>query len=224
MGNTTHLLSSRCIYPCFDSIWPLRDKTEIQVVEGSYGEDFETNRALRLLFTVYVLFISSAISNVTIAILTIWKGLRTRLGISSSQKSHISSQRVSSPRLDWLLKPLQQEIIPLFHRIGETWKDLNMTVFQRFRGICLVVYVLSVHIYAILISPFALFFFLIYMEFYIWNADFGGESFRHVGKWGSVAVVVLVIIAAAISKFFESLDNLTGGIELEGIDGPNYQD
>ena len=73
-----------CIYPCFEASWPLRDPTDIFVVDGGYAREFETNIAYRLMLVVYALVTSSALSSLMVIILANSKNARNILEMRSN--------------------------------------------------------------------------------------------------------------------------------------------
>ena len=56
--------------------------------------------------------------------------------------------------------------------------------------------------YLRLVSPTALLFFVIWSEWFICLDDAGRESFRHIGQWGAMVVVILVGLAAFVGRFY----------------------
>ena len=48
-------------------------------------------------------------------------------------------------------------------------------------------------------SPFALLFFVVWSEWFMWTNDPAGETFRHIGQWGAL-VAVMVGIAAGTGR------------------------
>lgn len=66
----TQALSNICIYPCFDFDWPLRDNTDIMVVEGNHSQFFDSEAFYVLLIVRYSLIASTGLSSLTIAVLT----------------------------------------------------------------------------------------------------------------------------------------------------------
>lgn len=188
---STEVLSNVCIYPCFGFDWPLRDNTEILVVEGIYDDFFSSNSFFVLLVVCYSLVTSTGLSSLTIAVLS---SLPKRLDFGELRL--YSSQKALRP---WLIRRQVQ-------RIRETWGDHRLSWTKRILQPVLFTYFLIIYIYTFLISPLVVLFFVVFMEWTIWGTDYGGESFYHVGQWSSIVALALVFIAAAISHYSKEPD------------------
>ena len=63
-------------------------------------------------------------------------------------------------------------------------------------------YVFVVQFYVRFLSPIALAFFVAWVEWYMWTEDPQGETFRHVGQWGSLVAASLVADGAVVSYYW----------------------
>lgn len=204
-NKSTEVLSNICIYPCFDFDWPLRDNTDVLVVEDI--NDFSSSNAFFVLLVVcYALVTSTGLSSLTIAILS---GLPKRLKFGELRPH--SSQEALRP---WLIRRQVQ-------RIRETWGDHRLSWTKRILQPVLFTYFLVIYIYTFLISPLVVLFFVGFMEGTIWGTDYGGESFYHVGQWSSIVALALVFIAAAISHYGKEPDTEESKTEKLKTEGPN---
>ena len=59
-------------------------------------------------------------------------------------------------------------------------------------------YVYVVQFYVRILSPIATSFFVAWVEWYMWTNDPQGETFRHIGQWGSLVAASLVAVGAVI--------------------------
>ena len=63
-------------------------------------------------------------------------------------------------------------------------------------------YLYVVQFYVRFLSPIPLAFFVAWIEWYMWTEDPQGETFRHVGQWGSLVAASLVAAGAVISYYW----------------------
>lgn len=181
---STEALSNICIYPCFDFRWPLRDNTDIMVVEGNYSTIFGSNTFYALLVLCYSLVTSTGLSSLTIAILTSLPRSWTFRGLRPHSDQDALKLRLIPQQLRW---------------IKNAWKDHQIGWTDRILQLVLSTYFLVIYVYAFFVSPFVVLFFVGFMEWYIWGSNPGGETFYHVGQWSTIAALALVFAAAAIS-------------------------
>ena len=181
-------LSNICIYPCFDTSWPLRDPNEIIVVVASETPAFETDTFFRLMIAAYALVTTTAISSLTVAILTnvppLWTFYGYRLRLHSEKKLKLVSELGLQMKRAWRSRD-----------VGRGGRAVQLI----FYCYCLVIY-----LYTFFASPGVVLFFVAFMEWVIWGSDPGGESFHHVGQWNAIVGLVLVVGAAIISHRSES--------------------
>ena len=86
---------------------------------------------------------------------------------------------ISSQCREWLTVPAKKRLLAVWH--------------------C---YVYVVQFYVRILSPIALAFFVAWVEWYMWTEDPQGETFRHVGQWGSLVAASLVAAGAVISYYW----------------------
>ena len=178
-----------CLYPCFDSSWPLRDPSDIFVVDGTFGSGFETNTSYSLLVVVYVLVAFSGLASLTILIMKL---------VASTAKFSDEWRDIRA--------------MSALRKIKQAWKGVvaNPVAFTSYEIFAVRLWIVVVTGYALILSPIALVFLVAYMEWVMWESDPGGETFRHVGQWGVLVATLFVIGAAVIpwivsklnSKFF----------------------
>lgn len=220
--NPNNYPGSACIYPCFSSSWPLRDPSEITVVAGSTGNVADTNTAWSLLLAVYILVCSSFMTSLTVFAINVSsqppKQMSTAFEKIHNAFRHLSTIckiAVPTPMLKvcYIAIPsrtssgantkTQEWIIYLKHQDGRPRK-----LFSSAKRL----YARLISFYAKVVSPVALLFFVVWIEWFIWANDPGGESFKHVGQWGAVVAVVIVGLAALVGRL-SSADNPVADIE-----------
>ncbi|KAH8748166.1 hypothetical protein F5883DRAFT_697671 [Diaporthe sp. PMI_573] len=184
--NSTEALSNICIYPCFESSWPLRDATEIMVDKGSYITIFDSDTFFALLLVCFALVTSTGLSSLTIAILT-----------SLPEEWTLHGLRPHSHQDALKLKLIPQQI----RWIRNIWNDHSLPWTSRTMQIVLSSYFLIIYVYTFCVSPAVVLFFIGFMEWIIWGSDPGGESFHHVGQWSTIVALGLVFTAAVISHY-----------------------
>ena len=86
---------------------------------------------------------------------------------------------ISSHRREWLTIPAKKRLLAAWH--------------------C---YVYVVQFYVRILSPIPLAFFVAWIEWYMWTEDPQGETFRHVGQWGSLVAASLVAAGAVVSYYW----------------------
>lgn len=207
-----------CIYPCFSSTWPLRDPSEITVLSHNVGASADHDTGWWLLVAVYAVVCSSCISSLTLF----------AIDISSQCKNHSStwSRKVYDKILGFLnptYVSMRQAITRSILTAGVlfvqrkhnaslgppskervTYVSNKMNGHRQLMSSIRRIYVCVVSFYARMISPLALLFFVIWIEWYIWNEDPGGESFRHVGQWGALVAAGVVGLAALVARLVAS--------------------
>lgn len=171
-GNTTGPLATVCYYPCFGTSWPLRDSSEIYVVEGWYGAASDADVGIGLLFGVYLAVGMFTASSLTVA----------------------SLSNISCIRANW--RPL--DVKSSLHNIRDTWCSGTLSVLGKSWRISLRLWIFYNLIVARFLSPLILTGFVVTMEWYMWTADLGGESFKHVGQWSVLVGAMLVLLVAAV--------------------------
>ena len=216
-------LNGACIYPCFSSTWPLRDPSEITILSWNVGSNADSNTGWWLLISVYAVVCSSCISSLTVF----------AIDISSQSKNHFSTwirkmydKTLGSQNPTYLSirRAITKPILKagaLFVRKGHNassgslsrkWVVYLGNKMRRNRPLLSSIrrfYVSIVSFYARMISPMALLFFVVWSEWYIWNDDPGGESFRHVGQWGALVAAGVVGLAALVARLVASPPALT---------------
>lgn len=188
-------IRNRCIYPCFDmERWPLRDLTDIKVQKGFLDSEgvFETDGWIIILIIFFALVCSTGICGITIAALSrfprLWK-----LFWHKPQPD---------PKANRPLKFAMR----VHQRVKKVWGNRKIHIWKRALTVAMLTYFLIIYFYTYFISPLAVLFFVGVMEWLIWEADQAWESFRHVGQWSSLVGLVLVFIAAVVSRWVDKRD------------------
>lgn len=186
-GDKTGQQSNTCLYPCFSASWLLRDPTDITVINGNEGHIADSQAGWSLFFAVYAVISASGLSSLTIF----------AISIANQPPSWLAS--LASTFKSPILKLLQPCFTFCGRKTKGTWlsgnrvKDLVIMVWKA--------YVMVTDKYARILSPFALLFFVAWVEWYMWTNDPQGETFRHVGQWGSLVAAVLVTVGALVGFF-----------------------
>jgi hypothetical protein len=169
--NTTISLPNICIYPCFDTTWPLRDPTEIIAVSNAQFDPISSQTFYWLMFALYCIVVSSGLSSLTIFV----------------TKANKNARRLQ-----------HQSLIELFQRWKTAFQgpEVPQNVFKALWATWLKLF----NYYALALSPIAVLLFLVFIEWTMWY-DNQGESFRHVGQWGPITATALVLIAAVVDHF-----------------------
>lgn len=173
-SNSTSKLSTLCIYPCFETEWPLRDSTEITAHVGANA--ISTITAYNSIFAVYVIVCSSGLSSLTIFLVNTFASA-SLLRIKNFNYLKKQWEEVFRSRPIFGLNTARRAGMALY----VTWLQL-------------------VNIYAKILSPIAPVLLVLYAEWIMWY-DQPGEDFRHVGQWGPLVATALVAIAAAVDHF-----------------------
>ena len=212
--NLTSQPYGACVYPCFTSLWPLRDSTEITVVSANTGTVAAGNTGLWLMIAVYAVVSSSCLSSLTVFAVDVsqqppktfiswWRVQQDRLLKPFKPTCVLWKRNIYRPMLSawqWcfsyivITKPLLQ---------SEGWRNSVHHNIQRQRKYIVIArhfYLKVVSLYARLVSPVALLFFVVWSEWYMWTSDPPGESFRHVGQWGALVAAVIVAVAASVGR------------------------
>lgn len=188
-------IGNKCMYPCFDmQRWPLRDPTDIKATVPSDSEPkfFGTDVWFFLLIAVFMLVCSTTISGLTIAALPYFP----RSWTFSGHRTYLDT-RTNQP-LEFAAGLLQ--------RIKSIRKNDTASVWMRAWYTILLGYFLMIYYYTYFVSPLALLFFLIIMEWLIWETDTGWETFRHVGQWSAIVGLGFLFIVEVMSQFMEKRD------------------
>ncbi|MCJ1265106.1 hypothetical protein MMC22_004981 [Lobaria immixta] len=173
-SKSTGKLSTLCIYPCFETEWPLRDSTEIIAHVGANA--ISTTTAYYIIFAVYVIVFSSGLSSLTIFLVNTY---------ASASLLRIKNFSYLKKQWDEVFRSR-----PIFCR--NTARRAEMALY--------ISWLQLVNIYAKILSPIAPVSFVVYAEWILWY-DQPGENFRHVGQWGPLVATALVAIAAAVDHF-----------------------
>lgn len=199
--NSTVGLPSTCIYPCFSFTSSLRDTTDI-IADSREINSGATNQLISWLYlVVYFLVSSASLSSLTVfAIQTftrLWKISKTYQEFTDKWKMFMYSRP--------------------FFRI-ETARSLSAALWDLWRHI--------VRIYAQILSPLALILFVAFMEYIIWH-DEQGETFKHIGQWGTLAAAGLIFVAAIVDHFARSIAMFVErllhlGNKIDGIESPSF--
>ncbi|KAM3532768.1 hypothetical protein MY4038_003945 [Beauveria bassiana] len=190
----TRPLGNTCIYPCFDTAWPLRDPTEIQVLPP--------------LVAMYFLFGATSVANLNIAVIMNKPGRRLfammRLDYFSEFLSDENAHRlvVSQARYPWT-----KALIMFRHILArfQSPRPGSGALGKRSLVLCLQGYFLIIYVYAWLSSLPVCLYFTVFMEYVIWASDPPSESFNHIGQWGTIAGLVLTFGAAVLELVMKNI-------------------
>ncbi|KAG6995705.1 hypothetical protein G7Y79_00043g079890 [Physcia stellaris] len=216
-------LNGACIYPCFSSTWPLRDPSEITVLSQNFGANADSNTGWWLLIAVYAVVCSSCISSLTVFAIDISSQSKNHFStwirkvydktLGSQNPTYISIRRaMTKPFLKAGILFVQRSHNASSGSPSRKWLVYLGNKMRRHRNLLSSIrrfYVSIVSFYARMISPMALLFFVIWSEWYIWNDDPGGESFKHVGQWGALVAAGVVGLAALVARLVTSPPTLT---------------
>ncbi|KAK2776532.1 hypothetical protein FQN53_002669 [Emmonsiellopsis sp. PD_33] len=165
--------STACLYPCLGVQWPLRDPTDIHTIDGlPHRPLLPLNTSYWIMLVAYVLVAASALSSLTVAIIKYAPG--------------IIPQDFREVRLKQSWGQLRETY--------RAWRADTVSL----RMLLLGIWIFSVSLYTWILTPAALVTIVGYQEYVMWTYDITGESFIHVGQWGTLAAALIVIIAATI--------------------------
>ena len=196
-----------CLYPCFATQWPLREPTEIVALSGNTGAVGDSQIGWDLFFAVYAVVSASGFSGLTV--LAIGVAGRLPKGISSRTREWLVWVTIHFGSLLNFSKRITKA-----SRLDRVLTKKRMLAFWH----C---YVHVVQFYVRFISPLGLLFFVAWAEWYMWTNDPQGETFRHVGQWGSLVAALLVAFGALVSHYWAVVrgrsdsDPPLGDVELE---------
>ncbi|KAK2801841.1 hypothetical protein FQN50_007586 [Emmonsiellopsis sp. PD_5] len=172
--NFTNRPANNCLYPCFQAEWPLRNPTEIHVVDGGYGSQTSTGSFYRLMFATYGLLVLSSLGQLTAAVIKYAPWVPSRY-------------RQADIRLSW------RNLVYTFKSGGTNGR------FSYFAMILLAFWMFWVSLYALVLTPIALICLVTFQEYIIWTSDPIGENFMNIGQWGTLVAAVLIITAALMA-------------------------
>jgi hypothetical protein len=174
-ANSTTGLATSCVYPCFGYVSSLRDPADIVAQPPGLVSSSASNVKWTFYVTVYFLICSSGISSLAIFFMQrstrIWTISKTYQNFQ--QKWKLARDSHLSLELATLLKIL----VMLWY----FWLHL-------------------LNIYARALSPISVLILAAFAEWNLWE-DLNGESFRHIGQWGSLVAVGLVFTAALVDHY-----------------------
>ncbi|KAM0739827.1 hypothetical protein ACQRIT_005011 [Beauveria bassiana] len=204
----TRPLGNMCIYPCFDTAWPLRDATEIQVLPRHFGFFTEGNSFWSALVAMYFLFGATSVANLSIAVIMSKPGRRLFAMIGLDYFSEFLSDEnahrlgVSQARYPWT-----KTLIMFRHILArfQSPRPGSGALGKRILVLGLQVYFLIIYVYARLFSLPVCLYFTVFMEYVIWASDPPSESFNHIGQWGAIAGLVLTFGAAGLGLVMKNI-------------------
>jgi hypothetical protein len=171
-SNSAHAF---CLYPCFNTEWPLRDNSEIIVIPQSKTTIVESMAFWITDMAVYTLVsITGAIGIMVFFIPTLDNSDSERSGLKRKVSEFLKAR-------------------PFFQR---STGCLLSRVIQHIYRQCL-------RTYARLFCPVALVLFIVWIEITL-STDVEGESIRHVGQWGALVAAALAIAAAIIARHYSA--------------------
>ena len=198
-----------CLYPCFATAWPLRDPSEITVVSGTFGGTGDSDTGYKLLFALYFVVCSSGVSSLTLVALDITRRQTRKLAYGT----YSPSVEAATPSTSYLLKLGRKvkAIHSVFPNDGRSriLRSRLPHLGPRILKYLMVLgraYLWIINLYARIISPLAVLFFVGWIEWYIWTSDPRGETFRHVGQWGALLAAAFVILAAIAGRIWPTPD------------------
>lgn len=181
--NTSFRATTTCLYTCFDTSWPLRDPTDIQVVSSNVGGQFNSTSMLDFQFAVYVMVGYAAAGCMTLALMEKLSCIPARWRIFNLAKA-------------WrALLSVADEL-----RFATHTKFNCKRAFSKLGEMILLSWIVTVIIYSSVLSFLALIAFVVYYEWEIADSDPGGESFRHIGQWSVLVGAGLALAAVTFSK------------------------
>ncbi|KAK4220733.1 hypothetical protein QBC38DRAFT_493584 [Podospora fimiseda] len=191
-GNRSGPVATECFYPCFGTSWPLRQKSDILVLEGDTGvvSDSSSSIGIWFLFTGYLVVGIFTISSLTVAFLVSFSFIPSSwrpLDIPASTRGILSL---------WSNCP------------GNNARDTEMRMWDKLWRTAVRLWILGNVFVARYLAPIVTVGFIVSMEWIMWTADPGVESFRHVGQWsvlvGALLVLLVATIPTAVSRLFET--------------------
>ena len=206
--NSTGLQPNVCLYPCFGTSWPLRDSDEINV-GAFYDQPTDSMIAIKfwwLFFAAYLVVGVSGLSSLTTFIIHLGQDRRNQIKswIQTLYGKTVSSQPIVVPMI--FLKMMAKIILYYFHpvllnsrsKFKAFWDSLLMFRVRKLLSILAGFYFRLIDIYAKILSPFAVLFFVCWIEWEMWTNDPPGETFRHIGQWGALVAAIVVMIGAMV--------------------------
>ncbi|KAM3540213.1 hypothetical protein ARSEF1564_006864 [Beauveria bassiana] len=181
----TRPLGNTCIYPCFDTAWPLRDATEIQVLPRHFS-----------------------VANLSIAVIMSKPGRRLfammRLDYFSEFLSDENAHRLGASQARY---PWTKTLIMFRHILArfQSPRPGSGALGKRILVLCLQGYFLIIYVYAWLFSLPVCLYFTVFMEYVIWALDPPSESFNHIGQWGTIAGLMLTFGAVGLGLVMENI-------------------
>ena len=222
-AHSTGLQPNTCLYPCFGSSWPLRDSDEINIGEIC---DVPTESAYVikfwwLFFAAYLLVGASGLSSLTTFMIHLGQErrkpnqkldtcpLRKNRWLPACGRSYIFLKMVAAIFLCYLRPGLlnwrryNQLADSLKNTVKAFWDSASMLRIRNLLSNLAGFYFRLIDIYARILSPFAGFFFVGWIEWKMWTNDLPGETFRHIGQGGAL-VAAIVVITGAMVGFWSS--------------------
>ncbi len=217
-AHSSGLQPNTCLYPCFGTSWPLRDSDEINVVK-QYDVPYESAYNIKfwwLLLVAYLLVITSTLSSLTTFMIHLGQERRNQIKgwIHALYGKVVGFQPIvvltvflkmvatillcyfRSDLLNW--RRYNQLADSLKHNAKAFWDSVWMLRVRNLVSILAGFYFKLIDIYAKILSPFAVSFFVGWIEWEMWTNDPSGETFRHIGQWGALVAAIVVIIGAIV--------------------------
>jgi hypothetical protein len=209
---TTHFSSpgtnilSECIYPCFDTSWPLRERPEI--TSNLLPSMLEDTQYYWVMFAVYFIVSSSGLASLTIFIVRMKAQTQARQrdrvnDIELEGVEHGTQRRSSLGTITqsaaWNLHGSFEED---FNKAKDGWQTALSRPFELKNMVqsCWTTWWLIVHIYAKVLSPISLILFIVFAELTI-KVDLPGEGWRNIGQWGPFVAAVVIFIPALMDAW-----------------------
>jgi hypothetical protein len=166
--NSSALLPNKCIYPCFEYSWPLRDPTDIfvNIASFSYQLPISEEFVIALYITAGVIVSLFAGANLTLFIMIYLSANRRKVRVRTGGTS--------------------------FKNFYQVWSSNDHSGISRYWRLVVRGWLWIVVMIAQWPSIIANLFFIVVQEYSIWTSGLSEETFRHIGQWGVLVGAVLV--------------------------------
>jgi hypothetical protein len=202
---STITYSTSCLYPCFNTAWSLKDSGELLAISRYKTDPTNTMAAWIVNIIVYILITTSGLCTLTVFFMQFFgykplqifprHDVKRVLGITDYLRWSTIQKLVTLP-------------VNFVHRLSKDRSTKIPKIRQDSKRsavitICFTIgslYLKVIDIYARVMSPIAFVIFIAWIEWCI-TTDIEGETFRHIGQWGSLVAAILALLAAMIIRY-----------------------